>query len=312
MFKMRPALMSCTEVLSKSMSTSPFEIKPVKISPNITYRPAGCSSSSNDRPLVLMYGWLLSRSRHIYKYADFYLGNNFDVLHVKIHPFDLLQPTRSFKVIDQMVEFLADSDHASQSLLVHGFSVGGFLHTQLLANLAKNQQVGRSIEQRLVGQVFDSPVDIEGAAEGVSKAFTDNKLAQKSIEASVAAYMYMFDHQCTRHMRISHDIFHNNELELPSHFFYSYDDPVGDYRIIEPIIEKWKARGIPVSWKSWPDTKHVSHFMKHPIQYIDSLSIFLHSLDLIQPQLRPQQQQQQQQQQQPEKHTNESARVPLV
>ena len=58
----------------------------------------GCSNSSNERPLVLMYGWLLSRSRHIYKYADFYLGNNFDVLHVKIHPFDLLQPKRSFKV----------------------------------------------------------------------------------------------------------------------------------------------------------------------------------------------------------------------
>lgn len=284
MFNMRPALVSCMQVLSQPLSTSPFEIKPERISPNITFRPAGSVESSSDRPMVLMYGWLLSRSRHIYKYADFYLGNNFDVLHVKIHPFDLLQPKRAFKVVDQMVEFLSHSDRSSQKLLVHGFSVGGFTHTQLLANLARNGQVGRAIEERLVGQVFDSPVDVQGAPEGISKAFSDIPAMQKSLQACVAAYLYIMDKQCTRHMRVSHDIFHTNALQLPTHFFYSYDDPVGDYRVIEGIIEKWMKRGIPVTWQNWSDTKHVSHFLKHPVQYIDSLRTFIETLDLIQPQ----------------------------
>jgi len=281
--KLRPPLANLFQQIYQPLSTSPYQSKPEILSDNITYRPGGSSSSSCERPLVLMFGWLLSKSRHIYKYGDFYLGNNFDVLHVKIHPNDLLRPKRTFKVVDQMVDFLSESERSSQKLLVHGFSVGAYLHGELLHKLHSHGEVGKSIADRLVGQVMDSPVDVHKVSEGISKAITTVPGLQQSIQMSIAAYLHILDRPVTQYYRRSSAAFKENKLQLPTHFLYSFADPVGDAKHIEDVMNEWRARGITVSGRSWTDTPHVMHFMRYPIEYIDSLKTFLQTLDLIQP-----------------------------
>jgi len=277
-------LVSCVQIACQHLSTSPFQSKPEIISNNITYRPGGSTTTSSGRPMVLMFGWLLSKSRHIYKYGDFYLGNNFDVLHVKLHPEDLLRPRKTFKVVDQMVDFLSHSDRSSQRILVHGFSVGAYLHGELLHKLATNGEVGQAIQERFVGQVLDSPVDVHNVPAGISKAITTIPGLQHSLQMCISSYLRLMDKPVTQYYRRSSAAFRENALELPSHFLYSHADPVGDAKTIEDTMALWRGRGITVSGKSWTNTPHVSHFLRYPVEYIDSLKAFLQTLDLIQPQ----------------------------
>ena len=52
-----------------------MDAKPEIVSKNLSFRPAFDSPlQSYERPLVLLYSWLVAKAKHIYKYGDFYLG----------------------------------------------------------------------------------------------------------------------------------------------------------------------------------------------------------------------------------------------
>lgn len=51
-----------------------------------------------DKQLVVMLSWLMAKKKHIYKYANFYLGYDFDVLNISISPWQLLWPTKGTQV----------------------------------------------------------------------------------------------------------------------------------------------------------------------------------------------------------------------
>ena len=61
---------------------------------------------------------------------------------------------------------------------------------------------------------------------------------------------------------------------------YSAADPVADTQTIERVAGEWEARGLSVDRMCWPDTRHVSHFLKHPEQYKACLDAFLQTLRL--------------------------------
>jgi len=53
------------------------EMKPVRISKNLSFRAAHDSPlETQKRPIVLVYGWLVAKAKHIHKYGDFYLGKS--------------------------------------------------------------------------------------------------------------------------------------------------------------------------------------------------------------------------------------------
>lgn len=56
------------------------------------------SLSSHERPLTLLFCWLMAKERHVRKYAQFYTNMGIDVLKVRISPFDLLRPTKGSQV----------------------------------------------------------------------------------------------------------------------------------------------------------------------------------------------------------------------
>ena len=109
-------------------STYSTESKPERVSKQLSYRPALASPIDADiRPLVILYGWLVAKSKHIHKYGDYYLGHGFDVLHVKITPGQMMWPEAGHKVVGQVMDFVSDTPHINKPLLMHGFSVGGHL-----------------------------------------------------------------------------------------------------------------------------------------------------------------------------------------
>ncbi|KAB7503885.1 hypothetical protein Anas_05915 [Armadillidium nasatum] len=51
-----------------------------------------------NKPLILLYSWLLAKNKHISKYSKFYLDRGIDVLVVRTNPWDLLRPTKGSQV----------------------------------------------------------------------------------------------------------------------------------------------------------------------------------------------------------------------
>lgn len=52
----------------------------------------------DDKPLVVMLSWLMAKKKNIFKYADIYLKEGFDVLNVNVSPWQLLWPTKGTQV----------------------------------------------------------------------------------------------------------------------------------------------------------------------------------------------------------------------
>lgn len=265
------------------MSSASTESRPQKISKNLSFRPATESRlNDNNRPIVLIYGWLVAKAKHIYKYGDFYLGKGFDVLHIKVEPLQLLWPQQAQKVVGQVADFVTHSSRIRQPILIHGFSVGGYLYGETIVKFTSDAERFHDMSNRIRGQVFDSPVDFEGVPRGVGLAMTANPVLQKTIKASLDGYLGLFKNQVTQHYIRSSDAFHRNPLRSPSLVFYSRNDPIGTPGPIETLMGNWSRQGIPVTSRCWDDTPHVSHFLHHPVQYIGALNSFLDSIGLQQ------------------------------
>lgn len=54
--------------------------------------------SQHDRPLTLLFCWLMAKEKHIRKYAKMYTNMGMDVLKIRVSPFDLLRPTKGTQV----------------------------------------------------------------------------------------------------------------------------------------------------------------------------------------------------------------------
>ena len=62
-------------------------VKDLKLSPN------------QDKPLAVLYSWLMAQQKHIDKYAAIYTKKGIDVLNVRITPWQLLWPLKGSQVI---------------------------------------------------------------------------------------------------------------------------------------------------------------------------------------------------------------------
>ena len=62
-----------------------------------------------ERPLTLLYSWLLAKESHLMKHAKFYTDRGFDVLRVKLSVFDILFPANGSKVRSRYIRHITDS-----------------------------------------------------------------------------------------------------------------------------------------------------------------------------------------------------------
>lgn len=62
---------------------------------------------NRQRPLVVLFGWLLAKRRHLNKYGNLYLSKGFDVLSVQVPPAQILWPTSAQKKIGKLLSIMA-------------------------------------------------------------------------------------------------------------------------------------------------------------------------------------------------------------
>ncbi|XP_005111442.1 transmembrane protein 53-B [Aplysia californica] len=257
-------------------------LKTEKISDNLQLKSIQDDSQSS-RPLILLFGWMLAKQKHLNKYGNMYHSKGFDVLSLKMRPGQVLIPQRAQDTVEHLLSVLEDSSLAQKPLMVHGFSVGGYMYGEMLVKLRQQRARWQGICDRMTGQIFDSPVDYEGIAPGFSRVLVKNRLGQKLLLNTLEGYLKLFQKPITRHYLASSQAFHDNNLRLPSLMLYSRADPIGVDTRIELVIKKWKAAGIPVMSRCWESSPHVSHFHRHPDEYVEAVLGFLDSIRLSQP-----------------------------
>ncbi|XP_069132701.1 transmembrane protein 53-like [Argopecten irradians] len=225
------------------------------------------------RPLMLLFGWMLAKRKHIQKYEEYYLNRGYNVMTVSASPLDILMPSRAQGIARKIIEQIEykSRDAGRQPILLHGFSVGGYLIGELHVKLNTTKTIAREL---LVAQIFDSPVDVDGIPKGFSTDLTENPALRVFIRSSLNLYMAIFKKNVSKFVTAS-EAFKYNRYCVPSLFLYSTADKVVKPETVEGFIHGYKQRGIVVRSRCWKDSAHVSHFYCYPVEYMDILTIFL-------------------------------------
>uniref|UniRef100_A0A2P2I707 Transmembrane protein 53-like n=1 Tax=Hirondellea gigas TaxID=1518452 RepID=A0A2P2I707_9CRUS len=239
------------------------------------------NGSPEERPLTLLMCWLMSKDSHVKKFVDLYNEMGFDVLKIRISPFDMLRPVKGAQVVaGQMLEFLHQNPRHS-SVLVHGFSVGVYVFCEGLVQMSNNMELHAPVLNRFVGQIWDSPVDVHGIPVGTSKAVTNNQILQTSIKKYLDWFLRNQYDVATVHYEAASVKMHNCFLGVPGLFFLSKTDPVATPAMISDVYENWESMGIPISVKIFDKSPHVSHFARYKKEYVEEVVTFLQHLHLL-------------------------------
>lgn len=229
-----------------------------------------------------MLCWLQARQRDIEKYVRLYIDQGFDVLAVQVTPWQLLWPMKGTQLVAlDVVKFLYNNT-AFNPLLLHGFSVGGYMWGECNVHMARDMAKYQPLLDRIVGQIWDSAADITEIHVGVPKAmFPKNPTLQNALRKYMLYHMKTFHEPATSHYIRSSQMFHGNLLHSPALFFLSKTDPVGAELSNQRVRENWERNNVQITWKCWDKSPHVGHFRYHRDEYLEYMTDHLRSLNLL-------------------------------
>lgn len=152
-----------------------------------------------------MLPWLMAKQNHIRKYAQLYIDHGFDVMTVNVTPWQVLWPKKGIQVSNKqmsyqrintvthfyqylqlvaadVVKFLENNVNKKNPLLLHGFSVGGYLWAECMVHMSREVDRYRHVLDMVQGQVWDSAVELTEIPIGVPKAvFPNNDTLQLAL-----------------------------------------------------------------------------------------------------------------------------------
>lgn len=167
-------------------------------------------------------------------------------------------------------------------MVIHGFSVGGYLWGECLVHMNKDRKLYQSVLDRFTGQIWDSAADITEIPVGVPKAlFPKNPKLQAPLRNYMFYHLRTFHEMATQHYIRSSQMFHTNFMHAPALFIVSKTDPVGAEASNRRVADSWISNGIKLTWKCFDRSPHVMHFMKHREEYTQVLLSHLASVDMI-------------------------------
>lgn len=200
-----------------------------------------------EKPLVVLLSWLLSKKKHTYKYANFYLDQGFDVLNINISPWQLFWPMKGSQVVAADILKFLEKNHTFSPLILHGFSVGGYVWGEVLVQMASELNRYQKVIDRIAGQIWDSAADITEIPVGVPTAvFPNNIVMQKALKKYMIYHLKTFDKVATCHYVRSSQMFHTNIVKAPALFFVSKTDPVGTLASNRRVKDNWENMGMKV------------------------------------------------------------------
>lgn len=235
-----------------------------------------------NRPLVILLKWMLAQRKHVDKYLELYLKKGFDILTVSTSMRQLLWPTKGTQIIAEETLSFLNENKGFQPLLVHGFSVGGYLWGEILVLMNNDLEKYKPLIDRIKGQVWDSTPDITEFAKGFPHAiFPKNAVLRAAVGKSIDYHLKTFQESATQHYVRASQLFHTTPVRAPALVFIAKNDPIANLNTVARCKEAWDSMGMRTYMKCWDKSRHVSHFHLHRKEYLETLETFLSSLDQI-------------------------------
>eukprot|EP01135_Chromosphaera_perkinsii_P006382 Nk52_evm111s485 gene=Nk52_evmTU111s485 len=229
----------------------------------------------DDSALVVFFGWMGSKKKHLKKYGELYnKKREMKHKHIIPSPRDVLQPSFSMKNLEKLLDDIA-TNHADKKLFFHGFSTGGYKYGNMIRVLESNKHLREAIVPRIVGQVFDSPVDYHSVPSILPDVVFAKSHPVKRKLARMASDAFFTLTPTMENLKVSSESYHNNPITSPALWFYSQDDPIALAKDVEIVYSKWASRGTQNFVMKWDKSKHVSHYMVHRDEYEHALHQFI-------------------------------------
>lgn len=237
---------------------------------------------SNGKPLVLLISWLGGNPKHLQNICKLYTNLDFDVLEVRVQPIQLMRPVHKAQPIaSDIVNFLAHNKNYER-VVVHGFSIGGYLWGECLNHLQNDLDKRKVITEKVKAQIWDSMVGVSELGGGVGKTlFPTNPLMQRLIINLAQFYLQSFYNVSTKHYRKASASFYIHAFRAPALVFCSKTDQIGTEKLSLSIRDSFAADDIEVTLKCFNDSPHIQHFRRHHDEYTKFLLRHLKSCDLI-------------------------------
>lgn len=239
------------------------------------------SPSSSHRPLLLLFPWLHAKPAAVAKYRALYLCRGMDVLSVESSLWHFLWPPWGLEYAAQVLELLMEPCFTGRHIVVHAFSIGGYMFTQMLIHMDKDPERYMELSQMVKGHVYDSLVvgSLEHMAIGLGKSLFPrfDGLAQ-GVVAVAMLYFWLFKTKTADLYDRSIRVFHSSPVTSPALFFFCENDLMCDSVNMEATIHLWRKRGIAVEARKWKESVHTAHLRCHPEEYLSTLDTFLNSL----------------------------------
>ena len=166
----------------------------------------------SQRPLTLIFAWMLAKDKHLEKYRQLWFNKGFDVLTVRTSPLDLLLPPIGGQIVAKnLVQCLSELNNQYNEVVVHAFSVGGYQFGETLLQLKEQKHILNSIK----GFVLDSMVFTSDCAPGLSRAITLNPIVQPIIENSIHYFLKIFRNVSVKNYNESEYMIFNPMIKYP-------------------------------------------------------------------------------------------------
>ena len=75
-------------------------------------------------------------------------------------------------------------------------------------------------------------------------------------------------------------LFHDVKPVCPAHWFFPEDDTIGPAKACLKVINKWKSKGMDVSFTCWEMSKDAEHIRWHEQDYIQAWTAFMQKQNL--------------------------------
>jgi len=236
--------------------------------------------NSEGRPLVLLLPWFQSKPKHVEKFSELYTAKGFDVLTCVVLPLQFPLPAKGSQLVaDDLLKFLMAND-CYKRIMIHGFSIGGYLWGECMVKMLKDVDKYQPLIDRFKMQIWDSIVDFNELTIGMSNSLP-NPILRRLVRSYLEWHLKASYDVATKHYINSSTAFHDTIIPAPALFITSKTDPTGTEKTSQIISDKWKAKGIPTTFRCFDKSPHVAHFRYHRDEYLKLMLDHMKSVDLI-------------------------------
>lgn len=230
------------------------------------------AETKGGRTLAVVTGWMGSKTSQLKPYIKYYNDQGIDAVSLSVGPAHILFPNKAQEQMKQVMDEVLKK--SPSKVIVHQFSMGGYLYSQLLRVMTKNQPDYKEFGDKISAQIFDSPPDVQGIAYGISRGVKP-EFIQDVVKSSLDLVLKLLENGIGKEHRAASKQMHENYITAPSLWFYSHADVIAPAKDCEVVIQRWRDNNIVVEACVFENTKHIQHGRAEPERYFSTLDSFL-------------------------------------